>query len=130
MLKNWIHVCFNFFSLCLKGHRQQITASSDNPRRRECGKKSHSTYMKRLKEKILENNQLPTSSPTEWPTPSTPSFTGNSRPSTSFSTNTYVYGVSILAVLVIGVFLFFTYNKKVGQIIHEQPIKPKQSHML
>ena len=35
-----------------------------DPKRQEQGKKSHETYMKRLKEKILEDNQLPTPSPT------------------------------------------------------------------
>ena len=29
-----------------------------DPKRQERGKKSHETYMKRLKEKILEDNQL------------------------------------------------------------------------
>ena len=33
-----------------------------DPKRQERGKKSHEMYMKRLKEKILEDNQLPTSS--------------------------------------------------------------------
>ena len=36
-----------------------------DPKRQEQGKKSHETYMKRLKEKILEDNQLPTPSPTD-----------------------------------------------------------------
>ena len=77
--------------------------------------------MKRLKEKILENNQLPTPSPTDRSTPSTnsstpstSSFTGNSVPSTpphtTRSNDNYVYGVGIVAVLAIGVCLFFTYN--------------------
>ena len=35
-----------------------------DPKRQEQGKKSHETYMKRLNEKILEDNQLPTPSPT------------------------------------------------------------------
>ena len=50
--------------------------------------------------------------------------------STVQSNYTYVYGASILAVLAIGVCVFFTYNKKTGQVIHEQPTKPKQRHML
>ena len=64
-----------------------------DPKRQERGKKSHKTYMKRLKEKILEDNQLSTPSlignstpstpsPTDRPTPSTSSSTGNSTPST------------------------------------------------
>ena len=39
------------------------------------------------------------------------------------SNDTYIYGVGILAILAIGVCVFFTYNKKAGQVIHEQPIK-------
>ena len=46
------------------------------PKRQERGKKSHETYMKRLKEKILEDNQdkptPPDSSPTGDPMPCCP----------------------------------------------------------
>ena len=38
-----------------------------DPKRQERGKRSHETYMKRLKEKILEDNQLPTPTPTDRP---------------------------------------------------------------
>ena len=41
-----------------------------------------------------------------------------------------VYVVGILVYLAIGVCVFFTYNNKAGQVIHEQPIKPKRRHML
>ena len=85
-----------------------------DPKRQERGKKAHKTHMKRLKEKILEDNQLPTSSPTDRPTPSTSSSIGNSTPSTpphiTRSNDTYVYGVGMLAVLAIGVCVFFAYN--------------------
>ena len=82
--------------------------------------------MKRLKEKILEDNQLPTPPPTYEPTPSNSSSIGDPTSSTSSSTgdpmrsmpfhttrsnDTYVYGVGILAVLVIGVCVFFAYPK-------------------
>ena len=67
--------------------------ATKDPRRQERGKKSHETYMKRLKEKILKDNQVPTSSPTpstasstDRPTLSTLSLTDNSTPSTSSST--------------------------------------------
>ena len=74
--------------------------------------------MKRLKEKILEDNQLPTPSPTDRSTPSTSSTTpptssstGDLTPPTpshtTRSNDTYVYGVGIVAVLAIGVFVFF-----------------------
>ena len=42
------------------------------------------------------------------------------------SSDTCVYGVGMIAILAIGVCVFFTYNKKV----HEEPIKPKRRHML
>ena len=76
-----------------------------------------------LNEQILEDNQLPTPSPTDRSTLSTPSSmsstsssTGNSMSSTSSHTirsnNTYVYGVGILAVLAIGVCVFFIFQGK------------------
>ena len=78
------------------------------------GKKSHETNMKRLKEKILEGNQLPTPSPMDRPTSSTSSSTGNSTPSTPFhtssSSDTYIYGFGIHTVLAIGVCVFFAYK--------------------
>ena len=89
-----------------------------DPKRQERGKKSHETYMKRLKEKILEDNQMATSStssPTGDPTPSTSSSTGDPTPSTASHTtrsnDTYVYGVTILAVLAISVCVFFIYSQ-------------------
>ena len=107
--------------------------------------------MKRLKEKILEDNQLPTSSssstdnptpstpsPMDRPTPSTPSSTGNSTPSTlshaARSSDTYVYSIGILAVFAIGVGVFFVYNTsqaKNKKLVNEkQDQSPKQRHML
>ena len=104
-----------------------------DPKSQERGKKSHETYMKRLKEKILEDNQLPTPSPTDRPTPSTSSSTDNSTPSTpphtTRSNDTYVYGVGMLAVLAICVCVFFAYNtfqpknKKVFNEKQDQPPK-------
>ena len=92
-----------------------------DPKRQERSKKSHETCMKRLKEKILEDNQLPTPSPADRSTPSTPSSTPPTSSSTGDPTSstpshatklndTYVYGVGILAVLAIGVCVFFVYN--------------------
>ena len=63
-----------------------------DPKRQERGEKSRETYMKRLKEKILNDKQPSTSS----------SIVGPS--------DTYIYGVGMLAVLVIGDCLFFVYN--------------------
>ena len=86
-----------------------------DPRRVEQGKKSYETRMNRLKEKILENNQPPTSStssPTCDPTSFTSSSTCDPKPSTSSSTYdlTPVYGVGMLAVLAIVICVFFSYN--------------------
>ena len=50
--------------------------------------------------------------------------------STVQSNDSYIYGVGIATVLVIDVCVFFTYNKNAGQVIHEQPIKPKRRNML
>ena len=68
-----------------------------DPKRQGRGKKWHETYLKRLKEKVLGDNQLPTPFPTDRPTPSTSSSTGNSTPSTPPHTtrpsDTYVYAL-------------------------------------
>ena len=116
-----------------------------DPRRVEQGKKSYETRMKRLKEKILENNQPPTSStssPTCDPTPFTSSSTCDAKPSTSShptrSNDTYVYSVGILAVLTIGVCVFFAYPKNekqandhpAAQHKQKKDQPPKRRHML
>ena len=98
-----------------------------DPKRQEQGKKSHETYMKRLKEKILEDNQLPTPSPTDKPTPSTSSSLGNPTTSTPLHTtrsnDTYVYGVGIVAVLANGVCVFFasnTFQPKIKKLTNDR----------
>ena len=118
-----------------------------NPKRQERGKKSHETYMKRLKQKFLEQNQMSTpfiSFSTCVPTPPTSSSTCDPRPSmpphTTRSNDTYVYGVDILAVLAIGVCVVFKYqakNKKqdndrleAQQEQKKQDQPPKRHHML
>ena len=72
-----------------------------DPKSQERGKKSHETYIKRLKEKILEDNQLPTPPPMDRPTSSTSSSTTDPTPSTpshtTRSNDNYAYGVGILA---------------------------------
>ena len=135
-----------------KTSKKEVTK---DPKRQGRAKKSHEMYMKRLKEKILEDNQLPTpstssstgdptpstSSSTGDPTPSTSSSTGNPRPSmpshTTRSNDTYIYGVGIFAVLAIGACVFFTCqvkNKKQDNdrptAQHEQKQPPKRRHIL
>ena len=86
--------------------------------------------MKRLKEKILEDNQLPTLSLTNRPTPSTSSSTGNSAPPTpshtTRSSGAYVYGAGILAVIVIGICVFFAYNTSKAE--KNKPVKNRINH--
>ena len=98
-----------------------------DPKRQERGKKSHETYMKRLKEKILEDNQLSTSFSTDNSTPSTPSHPAR-------SSDAYVYGVGILAVLAIVVCVFFAYNTSLAKnkklVNEKQDQPPKRLHML
>ena len=86
--------------------------------------------MKRLKEKILQDNQLPTPSPKDRPTPSTSSSIDNSTPSTPPHTtrlnDSYIYGVGIVAVLAICVCVFFEYNTfpKNKKLINETKDQP------
>ena len=65
--------------------------------------------MKRLKEKLLEVNQLPSPSLMDKLTPSTPSSTPSTSFHTTRSNDTYVYGIGVLAVLAIGACVIFIY---------------------
>ena len=127
------------FSLLLKRNMDKTSEKfTKDPKRQERGKKSHGTYMKRIKKK-LEYNHLPTPSPTDRPTPSTSFSTGKSTPSTpshaTRSSDTYVYGVGILTVLAIGIYVFFfayntsrTENKNL--VNEKQDQQPKRRNML
>ena len=105
--------------------------------------------MKKLKEKILKDNQLPTSSSTDRPTPSISSSTDRFTPSTSSPTDNFtpsiyssttkpsdtcIYGVCTLAVIAIGVCVFFPYNTSQAankkQVNEKQDQPPKRRHML
>ena len=79
--------------------------------------------MKKRKEEILRNKEQPSVQSTEQP----------SAQSTVQSIDTHVYGVVIIAVLAIGVCVFFAYNtsqenKKLVNEKQDQP--PKRRHML
>ena len=76
--------------------------------------------MKKRKEEILRSKEQSTEQPTVQST----------EQHSVQSNGAYIYGVGILAVLAIGVCVLFTYNKKAGQVIHEERIKPKRRHML
>ena len=97
--------------------------------------------MKLQKEKILEDNQLPTPSRFSSmgdPTSSTSSSTGDPRPSspshTIRSNDIYVYGIGMLDVVAMDVSVFFAYNtfqpknKKLVNEKQDQP--PKRRQML
>ena len=88
--------------------------------------------MKKRKEDILHSKEQST---VKFSVQSTEQSTEQpSVQSTVQSNDTYVYGVGILAVLAIGVCVFFTYNasqarnKKIVNEKQDQP--PKQRHML
>ena len=93
------------------------------------------TTMVKLKENILNdakkgsgNTSDETTSVTN--TATTPATTPANSTTNTTASDTYVYSVGILAAFVIGVCVFVTYNKKAGQVIHEQTIKPKQRNIL
>lgn len=80
--------------------------------------------MKRLKEDILKNNHISTSSPSEnsipspdSSVPSTSSFTINSS---TRSSNVYVYGVGDVAVMAMRACIFFLHNKKSSQTVNKK----------
>ena len=78
--------------------------------------------MKKRKEEILRNKEQ-----------STVQSTGQSSvQSTEQSNDTYVYGVGILAVLAIGVCVFFAYNTpQAKKLINDRlAAPPKRRHML
>ena len=88
--------------------------------------------MKKRKEEILRNKKQSTEQSTvQYTEQSIVQSTEQSTiQATGQSNDTYVYHVGILAVLAIGACVFFTYTKKAGQLIHEQPIIPIRRNML
>ena len=74
--------------------------------------------MKKRKEEILRSKEQSKEQATEQPTV-------YSKVQSTVQLN-YFYGVGILAVLVTGVCVSFTYNKKAGQVIHKQSIKKEE----
>ena len=91
--------------------------------------------MKKRKEEILHNKEQSTVQSTVQSTeqPSVQSTEQPSAQSTVQSIDTHVYGVGIIAVLAIGVCVFFAYstsqeNKKLVSEKQDQP--PKRRHML
>ena len=96
--------------------------------------------MKKRKEEILRSKEQPTEqSAVQCTIQSTVQSTEQSTVQPTVqpteqppvqSNGAYIYDVGILTVLAIGDCVLFTYNKKAGWIINEEPIKPKRRHML
>ena len=121
-----------------------------DPKRVEAGRKGRENYMNKYKESILNdakkgsgdttNISNETTSPTTNTSNETPNATNEtaSAKTTTRSNNTYAYGVGILAVLAIGVCVFFTHNtfqpkKLINDCLaaqHEQKQPPKRRHMI
>ena len=82
--------------------------------------------MQKRKEEILHNKEQSTKQPTvQSKVQFTEQPTVQSKVQSTVQSN-YFYSIGILAVLVIGVSAFFTYNKKARQAIHKQPIKKEE----
>ena len=115
---------------------EKVTA---DPKRVEAAHKGREKYINKLKESILSDVKKGSEDTTN-ASNETSSATNNSSNETTSVTNTattrsnhtYVYGVGILAVLDIGVCVFFTYNTfQPKKLINEkQDPPPKRRHML
>ena len=125
---------FNFFSLY-----QKIKTPEKHPGRVAQGHKL-AALVKKRKEEILRNKERSTQQPTEQFTQQSTqeSTVQSTQESTVQSNDTYVYDVGILAILAIGVCVFFTYNtfpkKQTNDCLaaqHEQKKDqpPKKRHM-
>ena len=123
-----------YFKINLNKTSRKVTK---DPKRVEAAHKGRENYMNKLKENILNDAKQgggDTSNASNETTSATNTATASASSTTSTATkrssDTYVYGIGILAVLAIGVCIFFTNNKKTGKVIHEEPFKPKRRHML
>ena len=91
-----------------------------DPRRVEAARKGREKYMNKLKQNILNDakkgsgDTTNTSNETAAPATSTSNETTSSANDATIikSNDTYVYGVGMLAVLAIGVCVFFAYQAK------------------
>ena len=112
-----------------------------NQRHVEAAHKGRKNYMNKLKESILNDakkgseNTSNTSNETTSATNTTmTSDTSTNSTATTRSSDTYAYGVGILAVLAIGACVFFAYNTfqpKDKKLLNEKWDQPsKQRHML
>ena len=100
---------------------QKVTKDKD-PKRVDPGRKGRENFMKKMKEDILNDVKKGGGDTT------------NSSNRTARSNNTYIHGVGIVAVLAIGVCVFFAYNtfqpKNKKQANEKEDQRPKRRHML
>ena len=110
--------------------QEKVTKEKD-PKCVEAARKGREKYMNKLKESIL-NDLKKGSGDTTNASNETTSATNNvsnettsvTNSATTRSNDTYVYGVGILAVLAIGVCVFFAYNA--SQAKNKKPVNGKQ----
>ena len=134
------------------GKTSQKAVIKDSKRVTAAGK-GREKYINKLKESILNdtkkgsgdttNASNETTNPTSnaknettsaTNTAATPATSTNNTTTTTRSNDTYVYGVGMLAVLAIGVCVFFAYNashaENKKQVNKKQDQPPKRNHML
>ena len=93
--------------------------ATKDPKRVEAARKDREKYMNKLKESILNDVKKGSRDTNN----SNNEITSITNTATTRSNDTYVYGVGILAVVAIGVCVFFTYNacqaknKKLSMIV-------------
>ena len=94
------------FKINIDKTSQKVTKDKD-PKRFEAACKGREKYMNKLKESILNNVQKGSGDTTN---ASNETTSPANNTTTTRSNDTYVYGVGILAVLAIGICVFFGYN--------------------
>ena len=118
---------------------EKVTKDKD-PKLVEAARRGREKYMNKLNESILNDVKNDSGDTTNASSETTGSSnnainetTSVGNTTTTRSNDTYIYGVGILAVLAIGVCVFFAYNtfpknKKQANEKDDQP--PKRHHML
>ena len=117
-----------------------------DPKRVEVGRKGRKNCMNKLKEDILndakkgsgdtsnssnETTDVTTNASNETTSATNTTTTPANNTTTTRSNDAYVYGVVMLAVLAIGVCVFFAYNTFPKKLVNEkQDQPPKRCHML
>ena len=136
IFKNWIHVCFSYLKINMDKASQKVTK---DPKRVEAAYKGRENYINKLKESILNDAKKGDTSNASNETTSaintaTTPATNTANTATRRSSDAYIYGVATLAVLAIGVCVFFAYNTSQAankkQVNEKQDQPPKRRHML